>query len=757
MTNSATRAVSAVILALGGSGIAAQTLLLRELLVIFGGNEFSLGAIIGNWVAAGALGALAGSRIPRLSARPVPLLAGLTSAFSLLLPLTLLSIRLYRPLTGLSPDLGLGIDRIFISSLLLLLPVGFSNGLLFVVACAAARESDPHRGSAGRVYALSTIGTIAGGLLTGYVLIPRVSPLTAAALLLLLNGIACLYLWSRMREGVGRYGLAAPLAVILAGVILLSGEGERLQRISLSRQWQGKELRAWRNSPYQNIVVVGTGDQYTVYSDGLPLLALPDPDIGFVEEFTHLPLLAHPRPERVLVLGGGAGGVIGEILKYRSVRQVDYVELDPLLLATVTEFALAAGRREMGDPRVRLINRDGRSYLRDTTEQYDLVLLDLPLPRTLAENRFFTEEFFLQVRRALRSEGILAVTAAGSLTYYGRELKEANASLRATVGRVFPRNVIVPGDINLIFAATGTALATCDALTLAQRLQERGIATSLISPAHLKYLLSGEEQRWHEEATHGAVGEVNRDFSPRLLVHNLAHTTILFTPRLKPVLDLLYRLTLPVAAALALAVTTIVGVPLRCRRKAAVTWAVATTGFAGMVLELVLIYTFQVFQGAMFHAIGLLLTTFMTGIAGGSILMTGASPSPSRDRRRLLCVEGGIILMAAGTALCLTHADALPTSTALQIYGLIIPLLITAGFLVGAEFPLAVRLVCSGEETETATAGAIYGADLLGGWLGGTLGGALLAQSLGLAPTCLLLALLKCGSWLILKVGFRRV
>jgi spermidine synthase len=242
--NAGRAALTAIILALGGSGIAAQTLLLRELLILFGGNEFSLGVIIGNWLVAGALGALAGGRFPRWSLRPAVMLPVLVSCFSLLIPLTVVMTRLYKPLAGISPDLGMGIGQIFLASLLLLLPVGFCNGLLFVVACALARECGGLRDNAGRVYFLSTVGSLAGGLLTGFLLIPLVTTLTASSLVLLLNGLACLRLWWALRTGGGRLGLAAAVMTLLAAVALLTGGGERLHRFSLSRQWQGKELLA---------------------------------------------------------------------------------------------------------------------------------------------------------------------------------------------------------------------------------------------------------------------------------------------------------------------------------------------------------------------------------------------------------------------------------------------------------------------------------------------------------------------------------
>jgi len=97
--------------------------------------------------------------------------------------------------------------------------------------------------------------------------------------------------------------------------------------------------------------VVRTEDQYVFFTDGLPVVTTPVPDIAFVEEFVHFSLSAHPAPEKILFLGNGAGGAINEALKYSSVNQIDYVELDPALLRTI-------GRFETHSPRPNWVTRE---------------------------------------------------------------------------------------------------------------------------------------------------------------------------------------------------------------------------------------------------------------------------------------------------------------------------------------------------------------------------------------------------------------
>jgi spermidine synthase len=85
-------------------------------------------------------------------------------------------------------------------------------------------------------------------------------------------------------------------------------------------------------------------------------------------------MLSHERPESVLILSGGAGGMIHEVLKY-PVKQVHYVELDPLLLTLIHQFPTPLTRSELSDPRVVIHYTDGRVFLKRTAERFDVVFV----------------------------------------------------------------------------------------------------------------------------------------------------------------------------------------------------------------------------------------------------------------------------------------------------------------------------------------------------------------------------------------------
>lgn len=740
-------ALRRAILVLGLSGMVAHTVLLRELLVLFAGNEFTVGVIIGGWIVAEAAGALAAGRLVLRGHDPARPFLALTVAFCLAFPATVAAVRSFKTLAGLPVDQGVGIGAICGAAGLLQLPAAAAHGALFVLACAllARAGSAPER-AAGRVYTLETVGTIGGGLLAGYLIVPHTSAMLAAALVALLNG-AVLWPFARRRFAAG--------SCLLTAVVLLAGAAF-LDDATLRRQWQGRTLAGTHNTPYQNLAVVQSGSQLTFYADGLPLFSVPDPDIAAVEEFVHLPLLAHPRPQRVLVLGGGAGGSVAEVLRHPSITRLDYVELDPWLLRTVTAHAPAASLEVLADPRLRVHHGDFRQFLREVTTPYDVILAGQPLPVTLQGNRLFTREFFTLAGRALNRDGLLAVTATGSLTYYGPELLAVNAGLLRTLEAAFAAVRVIPGDTNLYLAGAPALLGKLSAAPLAARLEERRLAARLISAPHLVYLLDAERQQWLLD-TVAAAGTVNRDLSPQLLFDNLAYSTILFTPQLRESFAALHRLALPGPALLLIVAGLLAGLLARRRPALAAPAVIAVTGFTAMLLELVLFCAFQVLYGAFYQALALLISTFMLGLALGSWLVS-TGPLAGRDERRLLLtVDAGLLLFAALLA-GLFSAPTLAMEGALRAHLLVLPLLAVCGLLTGMQFPLASRLQQAlgrriADPATTGRIGTIFGADLLGGCLGGLLGGVVLLPVLGLGGSCLLAAAAKTASLALLLIS----
>jgi len=116
--------------------------------------------------------------------------------------------------------------------------------------------------------------------------------------------------------------------LFLTNIILFFGPVNLIENLSIQKQWQKIKVLKYKNSLYANLVTTQAQNQYTFYSDGIPIITTPIPDINYVEDLVHFSLLSHPHPKKVLILGSALGGPLKEILKY-PIQEVHYVELDP--------------------------------------------------------------------------------------------------------------------------------------------------------------------------------------------------------------------------------------------------------------------------------------------------------------------------------------------------------------------------------------------------------------------------------------------
>jgi spermidine synthase len=758
------------ILVLGISGLVAQLLLLRELLITFLSNELSIGIILANWLLLEAAGAFLGGRIIGKVRWRVAFFAALTVLFSLCLPLCLYLARTWKVLMGLGSGEGLGLHQMFLASLLILLPVSLTHGALFSVACRVYADLSGRVASGiGRVYFLETMGTLAGGVLFTWLLVTSLTSFQTALGVSLVNFAALTWLLFPFRGPGGIAGKPSPserflmalstVLLLLAVWALVGPGGGWAQRYSVAKQWRPHRVIHYQNSVYGNVTVVEKEGEYTFFSDGVPVITVPTPDVIFAEEFTHLPMLFHSRPVEVLVISGGAGGVLGELLKH-PVEKVDYAELDPLILKLVKRFPTDITASELGDPRVRVRYRDGRLYLRESSSRYDLILLGLSDPQDLQVNRFFTREFFHLAQSRLRGDGILAFSLPGSTTYMGPELRDLNACLVNTLNDVFPHVRVLPGDgFNLFLASPGRDLSRAGGDALAGRLGESGVKTSFLNPFNLSLKLDRRRAAWFEESLAGATERTNGDFEPLGVFYSLSHWNAQFSRRLQGLYAAAGRLSFPLAAAfLVLAAVPLLAAARRGRPAGVgIVLAIGSTGLAGMILALALIFTFQALYGVVFFWVGLLVTAFMGGTAAGSFMVT----------RRLEGLEGGTSLFLKVEAAMVLFSAALPLiffilkpwlerpglAVATRLLFLVLSFL--AGLLIGCEFPLAGKIYLGYSQDVGGAAGLLYGADLLGGWVGGIAGGVILLPVLGLLETGLLLALLKMISLLTVAAGAR--
>ncbi|MFN3813368.1 MAG: polyamine aminopropyltransferase [Aquificaceae bacterium] len=184
-------------------------------------------------------------------------------------------------------------------------------------------------------------------------------------------------------------------------------------------------------SNYQEIMVIESPNFGNVLIlDGV---AQCDERFEFIyhEFISHIPLCSHPNPENVLIIGGGDGGALREVLKHKDVKRAVLVDIDAEVIRVSKEF-FPTMSAAFEDPRAMVLNEDGYKYIQDYEGEFDIIIVDSTDPVGFA-HVLTTEEFFRYVFRALKEDGIY-VGQTESIYYHTEIVRRIQKSLK----KVFP-------------------------------------------------------------------------------------------------------------------------------------------------------------------------------------------------------------------------------------------------------------------------------------------------------------------------------
>ncbi|MGQ9640148.1 MAG: hypothetical protein ACUVUB_06870, partial [Candidatus Bathyarchaeia archaeon] len=679
----------------------------------------SLGLIFLNWLMVVAAGSLISAKmIKRMGKTHFAILQVLTS---ILLPLQLLLARGVKNLIGVEYGVTVGIIPIFYSSLLILAPICLLVGSQFVLGC----KLYPGGGgsSIGRVYIYEASGSAAGGFVFAWFLVHYTNPLEASSCLAVLNLLSALLIHGPTKRSI--LNIVIGLLLVLNVYVLTSGTSGRLHELSTGWRWRGCDLIHSQDSVYGNVAVTRIDGQLNFFMNGLLMFTSPDPDIVYVEETIHFPMLLHPSPRRVLLIGGGIGGPIGEILKH-PVEEVYYIELDPLIIQIGNRYAPS---QAFDDPKVKVEYVDGRLFVKESEGGFDVVIVRLPIPSTLQLNRFYTEEFFRETLKIIRGDGLFSVALPSSEAYMSREMRRHNECIHATINRVFTSSIAIRGD-HTIYLASPTHISY-DPEILIERFRKRSLDTRLLNENYIKYKCS-----MVESVTDFYKGlRINKDMEPIGCYYNLVLWNVMYYPESRWFFDTTSEWTLWLVIISLSALLVCISTFRRGRfAETVVAVAVLTTGVAGMTFNITLIYAFQSLYGYIYQAIAILTTSFHIGLTLGASTMNRWVRRLVRPIHALAETELAVCAFSLTILLILTALFQTPyarTEVVLLILNII------AGLIVGLELPLA-STICLGfrDGGVEKVAGTLYASDLLGACLGTVLAGVFLIPILGIPQTC---------------------
>ena len=412
-----------------------QLLLIREMMNIAGGYELITGTFLGSWLIGSAIGSSFAGKSLLNDVKKINLVFSLSPLISLLLLLFLSRLFLN---TGQTPSFLISV----IYTLIMLLPFCIVSGFTFVKLLTIA--SSGNNFIPGKSFSIETVGGIAAGL--------SISLLTSGLLntyqlflLIIILSVAYALLTFYIRSLNLKILIKVLLAMLSSGIIIFNPDVLFRQVIL-----PGIKVTGTTDTPYGNITTGRYKGEESIYYNQR-LLVYKD-DVVEREEDIHYAMLQSDSPENVLLISGSLRSHLGEILKY-PVKKIIYIERDPALIKSM------AISRDSLPANLIIENNDAIRFIRNTTEHFDIVLVLIPPPSTLLLNRYYTTEFFKEVKSKLNKDGIFMCSPGPGEDYFNKESLNLYSSIYNGLHTAFKNVIPIVGN-KLYFIASDKELSS---------------------------------------------------------------------------------------------------------------------------------------------------------------------------------------------------------------------------------------------------------------------------------------------------------
>jgi len=408
---------------------------------------------------------------------------------------------------------------------LLSMLIGLLIGLEIPLVVRINKEYDDLKTNISSILEKDYYGSLLGGVFFAFIGLPIIGLSYTPFILGLINFFVAGIVLYRFKDKLTKPRLNRlyyTLSIVL--VVLITGISFTNPIIAWGEQTKYKDKVIYsEQTKYQNIVLTEWKDEHWLYLNGNLQFCSID-ETMYHEPLVHPVMQLYSKPQNILILGGGDGCAVRELLKYPSVKTIDMVDLDGKMtdLGKDHPVLIDINNGSMSSSKLSIYNKDAYIHLeQDNSTFYDIIIIDLPDPRSVELGRLYSHEFYSLCNRKLRPNGIL-ITQAGSPYFATKAFKCIEKTMASANFTTIPMHnqVLSMGEWGWIIGMKNKNITKPELKKRLESLRFSNIQTKWINTEAMKLLTSFGKDSYLNKNTPENI-EVNKIHNPVLYQYYL--------------------------------------------------------------------------------------------------------------------------------------------------------------------------------------------------------------------------------------------
>lgn len=306
-----------------------------------------------------------------------------------------------------------------------------------------------------KIFTFDYVGALIASLLFPLVLVPHLGLIRSCYLFGILNVAVAIWTLYLFKDKLSVSKFLFPLSyLLLIGLVIGCVYSEKILSFSESNAYPDKVIYS-KSTPYQRIVLTNSGHDLRLFLNGNLQFSSRD-EYRYHEALVHVGLSKIPQAKNILLMGGGDGLAIREVLKYPSVQSITLVDLDKQMtnLFSTQKFLLELNHDSLKSPKVKVISQDAFLWLRNNHKKFDFIIVDFPDPSNFSLGKLYSNKFYKTLKTALNEDGAIVIQSTSP--YYAKKSYWCVVNtLKASGFQVAPYHAYVPsfGDWGYVLAS----------------------------------------------------------------------------------------------------------------------------------------------------------------------------------------------------------------------------------------------------------------------------------------------------------------